>query len=89
MNANYQTAAAIDRWSELAPAVVPTRGLGVSAALLGMASTVILRARQLLEAFKGTRREPPGGGGSETPPEDHPHYDSIWDDPVLWMLMIH
>jgi hypothetical protein len=44
----------------------------------------------LLEAFNGPRREPPyGGGGPQTPPEDQPQYDSIWDDPALWMLMMH
>jgi hypothetical protein len=55
-----------------------------------MAATALLRARRLLEAFNGPRREPPyGGGGPQTPPEDQPQYDSIWDDPALWMLMMH
>jgi hypothetical protein len=90
MPANYQTASAIDSWPELAPPLEPARGLDIGAALSGMTAMALLRARQLLEAFKGKRPEPPGGGGGpEKPSEDHPQYDSIWDDPVLWMLMMH
>jgi hypothetical protein len=90
MTVNYQTASAIDGWPELAPPLDRTRGIGISAALSGMAATALLRARRLLEAFNGPRREPPyGGGGPQTPPEDQPQYDSIWDDPALWMLMMH
>lgn len=88
MSANYQTASAVEGWPELAPVLAPLRRGG--AALPGMALTAFLRVRQLLEAFRRPHREPPGGGGGpETPPEDQPQYDSIWDDPVLWMLMMH
>ncbi len=88
MSANYQTASPFDGWPELAPALAPARGVG--AALSQVAATAMLRARQLLEMFKDPRRDPQGGGGGpQTPPEDHPQYDSIWDDPVMWMLMMH
>ena len=78
-------------WPAGAPTLAPPRRLGARAALVGAVTTAFLRARQLLEALKGMRREQQGaGGGPEGPSEDHSKYDSIWDDPELWMfIMMH
>ena len=56
---------------------------------LGPVAAALSRVRQWLDGYQRRRRQrPPGNGGSE-PPEDHPRDISIWDDPNLWMLMIH
>jgi hypothetical protein len=88
MSANYQPASAIGGWPVVAPARVP-RGLGERAPLFEAVTRMLLRARQLFEPFKRMqRKEPRGGGGPEEPSEDYPRGDSIWDDPVLWMLIM-
>jgi hypothetical protein len=90
MSANYQTSAfAGCPASRLTPA--PPLGLGARLGALGPVATALLRGRELLERFGRRRRKRPAeNGGSETPPpEDHPTNDRIWDDPELWMLMMH
>ncbi len=34
-------------------------------------------------------RRPPGGGPGHEPEEDAEPHASPWDDPALWMLMMH
>jgi len=53
----------------------------------GRVAAALLRSRQWLDGLR-RRRRAPGGGGSQ-PPDDQPRSVSIWDDPDLWMLMIH
>lgn len=48
----------------------------------GLGAMSVVRA-----VMKRTQRQTVGGGPSD-PPEDACH-DSIWDDPCLWMLMLH
>ena len=73
--------------SSLPSAVLPH---GSSANLGARATAVLLRVRHLLELVKGTRRQHlVGSGGPETPPQDNPESSSIWDDPALWLLMMH
>jgi hypothetical protein len=56
---------------------------------LGGVAAGLSRVWQWLDGDQRRRRQrPPGNGGSQ-PPEDHPRETSIWDDPNLWMLMIH
>jgi hypothetical protein len=54
----------------------------------GRVGTALLRGRQWLDGLRRRRRRIPGDGGSH-PPDDQPRSVSIWDDPDLWMLMIH
>jgi hypothetical protein len=74
-------------WSSLPSAVLP---LGGGPNLAARAAAALIRARQLFELVKDTRRQHPvGSGGPETPPQDNPECSSIWDDPALWLLMMH
>jgi hypothetical protein len=61
--------------------------LGASPAARGPVAAALLKARQLFEALKGTPRKRPGGDGPQEPPEDQAAADSIWDDPLLWMML--
>lgn len=74
-------------WSWLPSPVLP---LGGGANLGARAAAALLRVLHLLELVKDMRlRHPVGSGGPETPPQDNPEYSSIWDDPALWLLMMH
>jgi hypothetical protein len=77
-----QTAFGIGSRSVAALACVPPRG---NSSALGPIGTAFLRVQQFLEALKGTLRSP------QEPPdeEDHPANDSIWNDPVFWMMWMH
>jgi hypothetical protein len=78
------------RWSAAPLAFRPPRGLAESLAALGPAATARIRARQFLDALRGMhRKRPSGGGGPGEPPETGPAPFSCWDDPALWMLMMH
>jgi hypothetical protein len=64
--------------------------LAASLSALGPAATVRLRARQLIDALRGADKKPPtGSGGPGEPPESDPAPYGYWDDPALWMLMMH
>lgn len=54
----------------------------------GPVTTAVLRVRRSLAALRNRlfRR---GGNGGEPPPEPAPNAMDFWDDPALWMLMIH
>ncbi len=67
----------------------PPPGLAASLAALGPVATARLRLRQLLSVIAGTHRRRPGGGDPNGPPEDRRAEDNYWDDPALWMLMLH
>jgi hypothetical protein len=72
-------------WSWLPSAVLPRDGANLAAR-----AAALLRVRQLLEVVKRTwRQHPVGSGGPGMPPQDNPERSSIWDDPELWLLMMH
>ncbi len=94
MSAICQTASGLAQWlpawSAAPLAFRSPRGLAASLAALGPLATARLRARQFLEALRGTHRKRPiGGGGPGKPPEADPSAWSHWDEPALWMLMLH
>jgi hypothetical protein len=87
MSTNCQTVFGIAGGSAAPLALAPPRGPGTRLAAFGPVATALLRARCFLEALKGTPRKRSGGDGPPEPPEDHPAADSIWDDPLLWMML--
>jgi hypothetical protein len=89
VSGNCQTACAIADWNATPLALVPPRGLGAKLAVLGSAVTALLKGRRLLEARGLPRGKLPAGGGPPEPGEECRAAGSIWDDPTLWMLMIH
>lgn len=90
MSAACQTVCGTAGWSELSFALAPPGGLDSSPAQLGPVGTAAIRVRRFLEALKDARRKCPAGRpGPEEPREEHAAADSIWDDPSLWMLMLH
>jgi len=90
MNAICQTAWGLARWSAAPLAFRAPHGLTAALAALGPAATARLRARQFFDALRGTRKKrPTGNGGPGKPPEADRTACDPWDDPALWMLMMH
>ena len=88
MSTNYQTAAFAGCPASRLP-LAPPLGLGAGLGGLGAVAAALLRSREFFERLSHRwHRRPAGNGGPGMPPEDHPMSDSIWDDPVLWMLIM-
>jgi hypothetical protein len=84
MSANCHAASGLADWSDTTLGLAPPRGCGRQTGG-GPVATVLLRVRLLLEALKKARHNRP----RSEEPEDYPESGSIWDDPALWMLMMH
>ena len=86
MSAICETASGLARESAAPLAFRPPSGLGA----FGPVATARLRARQFIEALRGAhKKRPAGSGGLGKPPEADPTPYGPWDDPALWMLMMH
>jgi hypothetical protein len=88
MSTNHSTAIGMLGWTDALPARVLPRNSFLRLSGLGFAATALFRIREFLAAFKDRRPKPPAGGGPEEPAEEPPR-DTLWDDPALWMLMLH
>jgi hypothetical protein len=75
-------------WTDTPPARAFPRNPFSGLLEFGFAATALFRIREFLELLKGRRPKPPAGDGPEESPED-PSRDTLWDDPALWMLMLH
>ena len=90
MSAICEAASELAAGSEPQLAFRPPSGLGASLAALGPVATARLRVRQFLDTLRGThKKRPTGSGGPGKPPETDPAPYGPWDDPALWMLMMH
>jgi hypothetical protein len=71
------------------PGHLPQRGIGPGPWLPKLVAAAFLKTRQMGEALQRRwDRHPTGSGGPHSPWEDHPEGDSIWDDPMLWVLIM-
>ncbi len=90
MSTICQTASGLAQCSAAPLALKPPRSLSESLAGLGTLATARLRARQFVEALRGKhRKRPVGSGGPSERPEADPAPYNHWEDPVLWILMMH
>ena len=90
MSAICQSVSGWAGWSAAPLAFRPPPGLAARLAALGPVATARLKARQFLDALRGThRKRSAGSGGPGEPPEVDPEPGNHWDDPALWMLMMH
>jgi len=91
MSATPEAISAIDGWSTPEPGLAPRRGVGPGPWLLRSLAAAFRHKRQMLEALQRSwLQRPTGNGGPSAPREDQQEaYDSIWDDPLLWLMMMH
>jgi hypothetical protein len=60
------------------------------ARLVGPGAALVLALRRWVERLAPSRRRRPGGNGPPPElPEEDPARDSLWNDPVFWMWMVH
>ncbi len=84
MSATHSKAAAMIDWTTGPAASLPRN---LFSRLLD--ASPLTRIRQFFIGARHRRIKPPAtGGGPGESPEEPPH-DALWDDPALWMLMMH
>lgn len=89
MSAACEPISAIADWPNSEPGPLPQQGIGPGPWLPRLVAAAIRKRRQMREALRRTwRRLPAGNGGPRSPWDDHPEGDSIWDDPMLWVLIM-
>lgn len=89
MSATYQATSAIADWPISEPGPAPQRGTGPGPSLRRSVAAAFRKILQLGEALQHSwHRRPTGSGGSHSPWEDRDADDSIWDDPMLWTLIM-
>lgn len=88
MSANYHAASVFVDWSSAPLRPAPSCSFGDRCTGSTPVGMVLLRVRLLLNALKKGRPNRPQRPLPEEP-EDYSEGDSIWDDPALWMLMMH
>jgi hypothetical protein len=49
----------------------------------------LFRLRNFIDAISPFNRRPAGGGPGHEPEDDGDPRDNPWNDPALWMLMMH
>ena len=70
--------------------LAPAHRRGRRAGLVGPGATLLLGWRRLLARLSPLRRGRSGGNGPPPDsPDEQPLPDSLWDDPVFWMWMVH
>ena len=89
MSAICEAASGLARRSTAPLAFRPPRGLFGALPTLRLAVTARVRAREFLETLRGPHRRRPGGSGDPGERPETLALRSYWDDPALWMLMVH
>ena len=49
----------------------------------------LVKIRKFFEDISARRAKPPANCGGPGQPPEEPAHDSPWDDPAIWMLMMH
>ena len=89
MSATFPNAIAIagSGDSRLAPAHARTPGVGFHEP--GFLTALRARMRDFWRKIHDGHGKPPSSGGGPDGPSEQPSSNSPWDDPALWMLMLH
>ncbi|HTT81333.1 MAG TPA: hypothetical protein VMF86_16810 [Stellaceae bacterium] len=70
--------------------LVPPNTLDRRTGRVGPGARLRRELRRLFGRLAPLRRGRPGGNGPPPdPPDEQPLPDSLWDDPVFWMWMVH
>ena len=89
MSATHSKAAAMIAWTAGPAASISPRNLFSRLLEAGIAANSLIRIQEFFKGAYVRRAKPPatGDGPGESPQE--PAHDTLWDDPALWMLMMH
>jgi hypothetical protein len=88
MSAIHSRADAMIGWTDDRVLLSP-RALFFRLLEAGLPVASLARIRQFFDDIRGGRGKPPGTGGGPGESPEEPGHDSPWDDPALWMLMMH
>ena len=89
MSANRPKALAVIGWPDALLASTWPRSLFAGPSKPSLAASARIRIRRFFVSIdgRGTKTRARTGGPDE-PPEE-PLHNTVWDDPALWMLMMH
>ena len=88
MSATHSKTVAMIDWTDGRLPLSP-RSLFLRLLESGLTVTSLARIRNFIEGINGRRAIPPGIGGDPGESPEDPPRESLWDDPALWMLMMH
>jgi hypothetical protein len=89
MSANHPKALAVIGWTNAPPASTWPRSLFADPSKPSFASRARLRIRRFFATIDGRGAKTYAGSGGPGEPSEEPLRNTVWDDPALWMLMMH
>jgi hypothetical protein len=89
MSANHPKALAVISWANAPLASTWPRSLFVRPSKPNLAASARIRIRRFFLSIDGRGAKTRAGTGGPGEPSEEPLHNTVWDDPALWMLMMH
>jgi hypothetical protein len=89
MSANHPKALAVIGWTDAPLASTWPRSLFADPSKPGFAARARAGIRRFFATIDGRGTKTPAGTGGPGAPPEEPLSNTVWDDPALWMLMMH
>jgi hypothetical protein len=89
MSTNHPKALAVIGWTDAPLASIWPRSLFADPSKPSFAARARTRIRRLFASIDGRGTKTPAGTGGPGAPPEEPLSNTVWDDPALWMLMMH
>jgi hypothetical protein len=89
MSANHPKALAVIGWTDPPLASTWPRSLFADPSKPSFAARARTRIRRFFATTDGRGTKTPAGTGGPGAPPEEPLSNTVWDDPALWMLMMH
>jgi hypothetical protein len=89
MSANHPKALAVIGWTDAPLASTRPRSLFADPSKPSFAVRARTGIRRFFATIDGRGAKTPAGTGGPGAPPEEPLSNTVWDDPALWMLMMH
>ena len=89
MSANRPKALAVIGWTDAPLASTWLRSLFAGPSTPGLAARARIRIRGFFASIDSRGIQTRAGTGGPGEPPEEPLRNTVWDDPALWMLMMH
>ena len=89
MSANRPKALAVIGWTDVPLASTWSRNLLAGLLKPSLAARARTRIRGFFASVDGRGAQTRAGIGGPAEPSEEPLHYTVWDDPALWMLMMH
>jgi hypothetical protein len=89
MSANHPKALPVIGWANAPLASTWPRSLFARSSKPNLAASARIRIRRFFLSIDGRSAKTRAGTGGPGEPPEEPLHNTVWDDPALWMLMMH